>query len=506
MSVSLAWNPDLAVANLAGYQVQYGTADGSVSEIRDVRNATSVTIPNLKRGFTYKFTVTAYDITGRESAPSNPVSFESGPSAVNATALLLSGTSVVVNVLANDLCPSGSPVVSLSSSPKYGSAIVNGDNTITYIPGAHFSGHDSFTYTLSDGAGGVSSASVLITNQGTFAGLISNASPDPGNTGRIQLQLAPSGQFTAKITIGTLSLPIAGAFNADGAATFSGNNPLAVSLSLDAATGEVTGAVTAEDGEPSIIAASFAPYSPTNPAPEAGFYTLLFPANPNPGPQGDTPQGTGFGRLVVAPDGSATITGQLADGTVLNAPAAVAGDGTVSIYAPLYGGKGFLAGEMTFEAVTTTGDQSDLDGDLEWQKPQTTGSRAVFPAGFATLIDAVGCAYSPAADPLSGEPVWPGTKTQVAITLAASSFPAPIVENADLVGSMLNEASGNNHIFIQIYSTSGVFWGSFFDPNSKTYRRLGGVVFQKRGLGAGFFLTPGSSGAVLITEGSKAGT
>ena len=47
--------------------------------------------------------------------------------------------------------------------PGHGIATVNPDNTITYAPDADFNGADSFTYTVSDGNGGVDTAAVSIT-------------------------------------------------------------------------------------------------------------------------------------------------------------------------------------------------------------------------------------------------------------------------------------------------------------------------------------------------------
>ncbi|WP_425046091.1 Ig-like domain-containing protein [Primorskyibacter sp. S87] len=53
--------------------------------------------------------------------------------------------------------------ISGTSMPANGSVAINPDNTLTYTPDAHFNGADSFTYTVSDGQGGTSTATVNVT-------------------------------------------------------------------------------------------------------------------------------------------------------------------------------------------------------------------------------------------------------------------------------------------------------------------------------------------------------
>jgi hypothetical protein len=49
-----------------------------------------------------------------------------------------------------------------ASTPAYGAAVVNPDNTITYTPAPDYAGPDAFTYTVSDGRGGTASATVSV--------------------------------------------------------------------------------------------------------------------------------------------------------------------------------------------------------------------------------------------------------------------------------------------------------------------------------------------------------
>ncbi|MGI8791925.1 MAG: Ig-like domain-containing protein [Acidimicrobiales bacterium] len=71
---------------------------------------------------------------------------------------------ITIAVLANDTDIDGDALtVAVSGGPEWGTATVNGDNTITYQPAPLFSGTDTFTYVASDGNGGSDEATVTIT-------------------------------------------------------------------------------------------------------------------------------------------------------------------------------------------------------------------------------------------------------------------------------------------------------------------------------------------------------
>jgi hypothetical protein len=99
-------------------------------------------------------------------------------------------TPLVVNVasdlLAND-SDANSDLLSLSSftQPANGTLVDNGNGTLTYTPNASFAGADGFAYTLSDGNGGVDTATVAVTVVAPTP--IPDPAPDPGN-GEIGLE------------------------------------------------------------------------------------------------------------------------------------------------------------------------------------------------------------------------------------------------------------------------------------------------------------------------------
>ena len=82
------------------------------------------------------------------------------PQAFDDSASTNEGNPVTVNVLANDV---GEGLdVTTATDPPNGTAVVNGNNTITYTPDASFVGTDSFDYTITDGTS-TDSAQVVVT-------------------------------------------------------------------------------------------------------------------------------------------------------------------------------------------------------------------------------------------------------------------------------------------------------------------------------------------------------
>ncbi|OQY22801.1 MAG: hypothetical protein B6I35_05225, partial [Anaerolineaceae bacterium 4572_32.2] len=91
----------------------------------------------------------------------NPVN--DAPDAVDDTAETSEDTAVNIDVLANDSDSDGdSLTVNSVTQPGHGTVTVNGDDVV-YTPDANYNGDDSFTYAISDGAGGADSATVSVT-------------------------------------------------------------------------------------------------------------------------------------------------------------------------------------------------------------------------------------------------------------------------------------------------------------------------------------------------------
>jgi hypothetical protein len=86
------------------------------------------------------------------------------PVAVNDSATTTEDGSVTVNVRANDTGLGNTPIVtSIVTPPANGTATVNPDGTVRYVPRADFNGTDTFTYRITDADGQTSTATVTVT-------------------------------------------------------------------------------------------------------------------------------------------------------------------------------------------------------------------------------------------------------------------------------------------------------------------------------------------------------
>src|SRR5437773_434191 len=72
--VTLAWDPN-PEPDIAGYMLYYGIASGVYTNSIDVGPVVTFPVAGLAERATYFFVVTAYDVAGLESDPSNEVSF-----------------------------------------------------------------------------------------------------------------------------------------------------------------------------------------------------------------------------------------------------------------------------------------------------------------------------------------------------------------------------------------------------------------------------------------------
>jgi CshA-type fibril repeat protein len=115
-------------------------------------------------GGSYSVTITATDPGGLTTSQTftwtvaNPA-----PTAVNDSATVVEDTTVSIPVLTNDNDPDGDPLTVIHASATRGTVVINGDGTLSYTPDPDFNGPDIITYTISDGNGGTSTATVAIT-------------------------------------------------------------------------------------------------------------------------------------------------------------------------------------------------------------------------------------------------------------------------------------------------------------------------------------------------------
>ena len=208
----------------------------------------------------YTITVTASDghPGGSASATFTLTVTNVAPVAVNDTVTTAEDAAATITALGNDIDPDGDTLTVTSASAGQGSVIVNGNGTITYTPPADFNGTDTVVYQIDDGEGGVATATVTIT--------VTPVTEAPTTTGLADLIDSDSQ---------AISINVAAAFtDADGDTLTYAASGLPAGLSINTATGEISGTidagasgvsgdtsypvtVTADDGNGGSVATSF---------------------------------------------------------------------------------------------------------------------------------------------------------------------------------------------------------------------------------------------------------
>lgn len=113
------------------------------------------------------FTYTAGNGSGQTSTATVTVTVtpvNDPPTAVDDTVTTAEDTAVTFEVLVNDGDVDNDPLfVTGVTQPGEGTAVVNGDHSLTYTPNPDFNGPDTLVYTISDNQGGTDTAVVILT-------------------------------------------------------------------------------------------------------------------------------------------------------------------------------------------------------------------------------------------------------------------------------------------------------------------------------------------------------
>ena len=304
------------------------------------------------------------------------------------------------------------------------------------------------------------------------------------SSGSFSATVTSAGAYSAHIGQGAASYSFAGTFSPLTGAAFKsiprrGLTPINVQLLLDMSNGPITGSIS--DGAwTADLVANPSIYSRTNPAPQAGKYTLLIPGSDNASAQ---PGGHGFGAVTVNTLGNVSLSGTLGDGTPFVSSSVVAGQGQWPFYISLYGGKGSILGWLSF---TNDG----ISGEIDWFKlPQTTAK--LYPGGFTYGTNVIGSAYHYTNQiPVLGS-------TDCLLALLNGDLTEGITNDAALGPSV--PATDPSNIKLSLMTSSGMFSGSTMNPEPGKPITVHGIVLQNQNFGAGYFLGTNQTGSVLLS-------
>ena len=177
--------------------------------------------PATDNGVPHNLTATATDTTNQSTSHSirvvvdNVIDVNSPPVATDDGALTPANTPKIIAVLDNDSDANGDSLSVINlTQPANGTAVANGDGTVTYTPDAIFAGpNDSFTYQAWDGqaASNIATVTVTISND-TPPTNVAITSPSPGPvSGNIRIEATATddvGVTQVEFFAGTKSLGV----------------------------------------------------------------------------------------------------------------------------------------------------------------------------------------------------------------------------------------------------------------------------------------------------------
>ena len=185
LNANLSADPDGIIANYAWYQVDGPAVTLSNASI--VNPIFTVPVVSVNTPITFLLTVTDdYGHTNSDLVVINVLtglSANNPPSANDDSTIILVDTNANMDVVSNDTDVDGDSLsVTAITQGSNGSVVINADNTITYTPSNGLLGDDSFTYTIIDGNGGASIATVNVSVREVLPNAIPVANTDTSST------------------------------------------------------------------------------------------------------------------------------------------------------------------------------------------------------------------------------------------------------------------------------------------------------------------------------------
>ena len=327
----------------------------------------------------------------------------------------------------------------------------------------------------------------------TFHGLVYNTNEVASvSSGDFTLSTTTNGHFSGVLRLHGERHGLVGWFDTNGVAQVriptQGPPRLHVALQLDLLSGydHLRGTVSNAEWSASLVGDPALVAGPRRVAPQAGRYTLLIPGSPE---DPDDPSGDGYGTVFVTQSGDVRLVGRLADGKRFSQTAALTTYGQWPLYAPLYRQKGLLLGWLTF--TNDVVNALDLEGGLTWIKPKEHAN--YYANGFTVAPVARGSRWVAPND--SNKRFFPDSG---ALVLDGANLNTGLTNSFQLDTKSFSERSSSEHLDLTLSRESGRFEGSVLEGTNHLRLRFGGVVLQRAGSAAGFFLGTHQSGQVLL--------
>jgi plastocyanin len=214
----------------------------------------------------------------------------------------------------------------------------------------------------------------------------------------------------------------------------------------------------------------------------AGYYTWAMP-----GAATNAPAGYSYGTAAVAAAGDVRLILFLSDRTITTASGSLSAYGQMPLYVSLYGGKGSLLAWLSFTNSTSI---HSTNGAYWLKDTVASGSYA---NGF-TLTNLLLWLGEYSAEEI-GTNALDAASVSVRLSDAdlTNSIAGAVILNPNGIGGSFT------NIVLTLFDSTGMFTGTFKEPDSGGMVRFNGIVLRSLPAGYGFFTRDDLSGAVLIT-------
>lgn len=294
------------------------------------------------------------------------------------------------------------------------------------------------------------------------------------------------GTYTGKLSMGGHTYSFSGAFDSTGQSSTTVSRgivrSLTLRLQLDSAANQIRGSVT--DGHwTSALMADKLVFSKATHATQAGAYTFIIPGTLE---DASSPGGISFGSVNVDTSGNVTWSGALADGSKVTQKSTLSSDGIWPLYSSLYSGQGCVMGWIQFSNL--------VSGDLVWIK-SAGASGKYYSAGFTNLLSSYGSPYQ---KPSVGARALDLSGGLGEFSANGGGLSQTLTNDIRLeLNNRVTNLSGPK-LSITITPSSGLFRGTFVNPDTHASTPFQGVLFQNANIGVGYFLGSEGSGEVHL--------
>jgi hypothetical protein len=317
---------------------------------------------------------------------------------------------------------------------------------------------------------------------GVYDGLVGSTNSTFTQAGSISFDLSRTGAFSGKLVLGDHVSRFESALQSGSAVIIlhDGTSPLTVDVTLNPAVPSMSGSI-AETGGTAPFIAGRVTYGRTNPAPEAGRYTLLL---------SDTASAEGYGCATMRVDrtGRITVTGLTGAGAPFTASSYLDGGAVFPLYAVTKGApKGSLHGWIQFESVPGV---SDFDGIAGWSAASSGTVSQTAVIGSTYVPPRKNALFLPFAAGAANADLDFGQDTTAFASIPVTVSAAGVSSTTATVSKLMFDRQIGGYVgYFSLSGTAGPFFG---------------VAFQAQGLGAGLLLTNGGADwATLQSSGSN---